>query len=104
MFQVSYQCRYQQIYLIGINLTHQDFQPRKSEPRSSNTNSSSTSNSSSSGCSTSSMFELGSSDLFTTPDSTIASSSSDEWDERPSNVTFCFLNNYYLRNIRLNHI
>ena len=51
------------------------------------TKTSSTESSSSSGCSTSSMFELGSSDLFTTPYSSTASSSSDESDERPSNVS-----------------
>ena len=72
--------------LLGINLANQDFQPRKQQQESLDTPTSSTSNSSSSGCSTSSMFELGSSDIFTTPESSYPPSSSDESDVRPSRV------------------
>ena len=71
--------------LLGINLANKDFQPRKQQ-ESLDTPTSSTSNSSSSGCSTSSMFELGSSDIFTTPESSYPPSSSDESDVRPSKV------------------
>ena len=67
-------------------MANQDFQPRKREQESLDTPTSSTSNSSSSGCSTSSMFELGSSDIFTTPESSYPPSSSDESDDRPSKV------------------
>jgi len=66
----------------GINMANQDFQPRKQQ-EALDTPTSSTSNSSSSGCSTSSMFELGSSDIFTTPESSYPPSSSDESDDRP---------------------
>ena len=71
--------------LLGINMANQDFQPRKQQ-EALDTPTSSTSNSSSSGCSTSSMFELGSSDIFTTPESSYPPSSSDESDDRPCKV------------------